>query len=180
MLDFNRNRTIMRPNETAVDRFVDAWGEMGRVWGIPRTTARIHALLLAAAEPLSLDEITARLGVSKGGASDRLKELRSWDVVRRVSVAGDRRDFHEASEDVWAAFLAMVRARKAGEFDPAATAVRAQVGRLSRDAGKAVRARLRQVRDILDLLDGLGERLIDAGPATRTILGFLSGGHRRS
>lgn len=163
----------------AVAELVDAWGEMGRIWGIPKTTARIHALLLGEGKPLSLDEITLRLGISKGGASARLKELRTWDVVRRVPMPGDRRDFHAANEDVWTAFLALVRARKTTEFDPAADAVRRNVGRLCRVADKPLRERLRQMGDILDVLDGLGDRLISAGPAIRVVLGFLSGPRRR-
>ena len=72
----------------------------------------------------------------------------------------------------------MVRARKTGEFDPAAAAVRREIGGLRRGASKPVKKRLGTMGDILDVLDGLGDRLIKAGPATRTVLSFLSGSRK--
>jgi HTH-type transcriptional regulator, glycine betaine synthesis regulator len=170
----------MLQNPTTVAQFVDAWGDLGKIWGIPRTTARIQALLLASDEPLSLDDISGRLGISKGGASDRLKQLREWEMVRRETVPGDRRDFHAAEDDVWKTFLAMVRIRKQGEFDPIAGAVRAGLTDLRRGAGKPLKARLDQMEDVLDVLDGLGDRLLAAGPAMRAVLGFIAGKRRRS
>lgn len=161
-----------------IERFVDAWGRMGVIWGIPRTTARIQALLLAADEPLSLDEIASRLSISKGGASGRLKDLREWGVVERGAVVGDRRDFYVASDDVWKSFLSMVRARKRLEFDPASEDVRGSLRELSALPGRGEDARLDQMVEILDTLDGLGERLLMAGPATRTLLRFLAGGKK--
>ena len=158
-----------------VDRFVDAWGDLGRTWGIPRTTARIQALLLASEEPRTLDDITERLGISKGGASGRLKELRDWGLANRVGVDGDRRDHYVAHDDVWRAFAAMVRTRKEREFDPTAKEVRKGLRSLRRGASGRLRERLTQAGEVLDLLDGLGERLLRAGPAMRAVLRFVAG-----
>lgn len=169
----------MNMNDTAtkahaeVDRFTEAWGDLGPVFGIPRTTARIQGLLLATDGPVSLDEIVVRLGVSKGGASTRLKDLRDWGVARRVKEAGDRRDYHEAADDVWGSFLAMARARKRSEFDPVADRIRDSIAGLRTGAGKKHAARLAKAGEVLDTLDGLGERLIESGPALRAVLRFL-------
>lgn len=157
----------------AVDRLTEAWGDLGPIFGIPRTTARIQGLLLATAGPVSLDEIVERLGVSKGGASMRLKELREWGVVRRVRESGDRRDFHEAADDVWGSFLALARARKRSEFDPVADRIRASIAELRDRAGKKHATRLGKAGEVLDTLDGLGERLIESGPTLRAVLRFL-------
>jgi DNA-binding transcriptional regulator GbsR (MarR family) len=160
---------------SAIDRFVDAWGEMGRIWGIPRTHARIHARLLATDDALSLDAIVAALSISKGGASMALRDLRSWGIVRRADRPGDRRDFHVAEGDVWSSFAAMVRARKGREFDPAAADVRNRIAELFPETSDSIRERLGQMVEILDTLDGLGERLLKAGPSTRAVLRFLAG-----
>lgn len=161
------------PAEDAVDRFVAAWGELGPIFGIPRTTARIQGLLLASEGPHSLDGIAERLGVSKGGASMRLKELREWGIARRVEAAGDRRDFHVAADDVWGSFLTMARARKRGEFDPVAERIRAAARELAGTAGGAHRRRLQRAGEVLDTLDGLGERLLASGSALRALLRLL-------
>ena len=51
------------------DRFVEAWGSLGVLWGINRSMARIHALLVLADDPVELDTITKRLNISRGNAS---------------------------------------------------------------------------------------------------------------
>ena len=66
-----------------IDRFVESWGEMGTVWGLNSSMARVHALLIVSEEPLSLDFISKRLKISRGNASMSLKELRAWGVVHR-------------------------------------------------------------------------------------------------
>jgi DNA-binding transcriptional regulator GbsR (MarR family) len=164
----------MTKNDRTSTELVEAWGDLGVLWGIPRTTARIQALLLASDGPLSLDEIATTLGVSKGGASTRLAELRRWGIARRVPREGDRRDYHAASDDVWGSFLTMVRARKREEFDPVAERIRAAISARSGGEGGRVADRLALAEEILDTLDGLGERFLGAGRGMRAVLRFLA------
>ena len=62
----------------AREDFVAQWGAMGSQWGINRTMAQIHALLMTAAEPQSTDEVMEVLEISRGNAHANLKELVSW------------------------------------------------------------------------------------------------------
>ena len=110
-----------------VQRFVEAWGAMGSLWGINRSVARVHALLMASDGPISLDEIAERLQISKGNASMSLRELRTFGVVRQVEVPGDRRDFYVTEPDVWTMFFRILKERKRREFDPAIDAIRTLV-----------------------------------------------------
>ena len=80
--------------------FVLHFGEMGSRWGINRTVGQIYALLFISARPLTADEITDRLGVSRSNVSMGLKELSSWRLVRLSHQPGDRHDFYSAPEDV--------------------------------------------------------------------------------
>ncbi|HEX9399435.1 MAG TPA: MarR family transcriptional regulator, partial [Anaeromyxobacter sp.] len=109
--------TTMAPD--TVKSFVEAWGAMGSLWGINRSVARVHALLMASEEPISLEEIAERLQISKGNASMSLRELRTFGVVRQVEAPGDRRDFYVTEPDVWTMFFRILRERKRREFDPA-------------------------------------------------------------
>ena len=43
--------------EEAKAEFVQSWGVLGSQWGINRTMAQIHALLLVAAQPLTTEDI---------------------------------------------------------------------------------------------------------------------------
>ena len=112
----------------AQDRFIGFWGEMGTRWGVQRSMAEVHALLFIAAEPLAAEDIMERLSISRGSVSTTLKQLVEWGLVQRVnpklSPAGrgaprtDRREFHQAEQDVWKLFYTILRARKRREFDP--------------------------------------------------------------
>ena len=70
-------------NDDAVDRFLETWSSMGSSWGISRSVARVHGLMIVTERPWSLDEISERLQISRGNVSMCLKELRSWGVIRK-------------------------------------------------------------------------------------------------
>ncbi len=167
------------PAET-VQQFVEAWGAMGSLWGINRSVARVHALLMASEAPVSLDEIADRLQISKGNASMSLRELRTFGVVRQVEVAGDRRDFYVTEPDVWTMFFRILRERKRREFDPAVEAIH----RLAEAPGAsgAVRGRLEQMAELLTTMDGVANRFLKDPDSSRSALAFVAGapfGRRR-
>ncbi len=101
------------------ERFVEQWGVMGTQWGINRTMAQIHALLMTTPEPMSTDEVMAELAISRGNGHTNLKELVSWGLVRIVTRKGDRKEYFEAELDVWEIFRRIVQERKRHEIDPA-------------------------------------------------------------
>src|SRR5512133_3443583 len=157
----------------AVQRFVEAWGAMGSLWGINRSVARVHALLMASEEPISLDEIAERLQISKGNASMSLRELRTFGVVRQVEAPGDRRDFYVTEPDVWTMFFRILRERKRREFDPALEAIRGLVERAG--AACEVKERLEQMADLLATADGVMARFLRDPQSSRAALAFMAG-----
>ncbi|MDZ4286362.1 MAG: transcriptional regulator [Prosthecobacter sp.] len=105
--------------ETARDEFIAQWGALGSNWGINRTMAQIHALLMTAPEPMYTDEIMERLQISRGNANTNLRELVAWGLIRSVLRKGERREYFEAEKDVWKMFVIISRERKRREMDPA-------------------------------------------------------------
>jgi len=156
-----------------VHQFVEAWGAMGALWGINRSVARVHALLMATEGALSLDEIAERLQISKGNASMSLRELRTFGVVRQVEVPGDRRDFYVTEPDVWTMFFRIIKERKRREFDPALEAIH---GLLAQPGAKGeVLGRLRQMADLLTTVESVANRFLKDPASSRAALGFVSG-----
>jgi DNA-binding transcriptional regulator GbsR (MarR family) len=156
-----------------VRQFVEAWGAMGALWGVNRSVARVHALLMATEGPLSLDEIAERLTISKGNASMSLRELRTFGVVRQVEVPGDRRDFYVTEPDVWTMFFRILKERKRREFDPALEAIHrllAQPG-----AKGQVLGRLRQMSELLTTVEGVVNRFLRDPASSRAALAFVAG-----
>jgi len=156
-----------------LNEFVESWGSMGVLWGINRSMARIHALLLATKEPLGLEEITDDLGISRGNASMCLKELRHWGVVRRVHLTGERRDFYIAEDDVWSMLFRIASERKKREFDPALRALRKVLESTGEDDA-LVRERLEELEEILRAINRLLQRFLASEKASRGMLKFLS------
>src|SRR6516165_10032541 len=115
------------PLPPAVERFVLHWGDMGGQWGVNRSISQIHALLYLSERPLTAEEIADTLGLARSNVSNSIKELLSWNLIRRGPVKGDRRDHFEAEADVWEMFTRISAGRKERELDPAIAALRACV-----------------------------------------------------
>jgi DNA-binding transcriptional regulator GbsR (MarR family) len=105
--------------ETAREEFVTQWGALGSHWGINRTMAQIHALLITAPEPMHTEEIMEKLHISRGNANTNLRELVGWGLVQIVLRKGERREYFQAEKDVWKMFIIISRERKRREIVPA-------------------------------------------------------------
>jgi len=159
----------------AIDRFIDLWGELGSSWGISTSVARVHALLIVSDRPWCLDEIAERLQISKSNVSMSLKELRGWKVVRRVHVAGDRREFYTSEADPWQMLLDIARERKRREFDPLLAGVRSTLEQAQHNPGGVDVERLRAMAQMLGSFDKLAERALGNGLQARAMMAVLLG-----
>lgn len=155
-----------------VQHFVEAWGAMGALWGINRSVARVHALLMATEGPISLDAIADKLQISKGNASMSLRELRTFGVVRQVEVPG-RRDFYVTEPDVWTMFFRIIKERKRREFDPALEAIHRLLDQPG--ARGEVLGRLQQMADLLTTVETVANRFLKDPSSSRAALSFVSG-----
>jgi DNA-binding transcriptional regulator GbsR (MarR family) len=102
----------------AKEAFIAEWGAVGSSWGINRSMAQIHALLMVSAEPLSTDDIMRELHASRGNVHANVKELLDWGLIRSVLKKGDRKEYFEAEKDVWKMFCTISRQRKRREIEP--------------------------------------------------------------
>ena len=107
----------MKLNE-ARQQFISSWGAFGTQWGINRTMAQIHALLLISSQPLTQDEIMEQLTISRGNVNMNIRELISWNLVDRVIVPGERKEHFTAEKDMWKVATLIIRERKKRELDP--------------------------------------------------------------
>lgn len=146
----------------AREEFVSQWGALGTQWGINRTMAQIHALLMIAPAPMSTDEVMDELAISRGNAHSNLKELVAWGLVRLVVRKGERRDFFEAEKDVWQIFTIVARERKRREIEPA-LAVLNRCSADSRDIdtpeGRAFHEQMRQLEDFVGFASKMADRV---------------------
>ena len=140
---------IEKPN--AIAQFILYWGDMGSQWGVNRSVAQIHALLFLATSPMNAEQISDALGIARSNVSNSLKELVNWKLIRRVPIAGDRREHYEAEVDVWEMAMRIAQGRKEREIDPAAAALKECI--VKAEVDPAVRPEvLQRMQDMQDFL----------------------------
>ena len=103
----------------AKNKFVQTWGALGSQWGINKTMAQIHALLMVSHEPVSMEDIMEELQISRGNASMNLRALMDWGIVYKEYKAGERREFFTAEKDLDELAVKISRERSKREIKPA-------------------------------------------------------------
>lgn len=102
----------------AKQQFISSWGAFGTHWGINRTMAQIHALLLISPDPLTQDDIMEELNISRGNTNMNIRELIDWGLVERVLLPGERKEYFSAEKDIWKVVRQIVKERKKRELEP--------------------------------------------------------------
>lgn len=102
----------------AKQKFIEAWGKLGSEWGINRTMAQVHALLLISPEALTTEEIMEELSISRGNANMTLRDLIGWGLVEKQHKAGERKEYFYAEKDTWNIARQVAKERKKRELDP--------------------------------------------------------------
>lgn len=86
-------------------RFVEDIARLLTPWGVPPAAARLYGYLLLCSRPVSLDQITEDLGISKSSASVAARLLESYTLARRHSEPGTKRALYAVADD----YEAMIR-----------------------------------------------------------------------
>lgn len=102
----------------AKKQFISSWGAFGTHWGINKTMAQIHALLMISPDPITQDDIMDELSISRGNVNMNIRDLINWGLVDRVIIPGERKEFFTAEKDIWKVATQIIKERKKRELDP--------------------------------------------------------------
>jgi DNA-binding transcriptional regulator GbsR (MarR family) len=102
----------------AKQKFIEAWGKLGSEWGVNRTMAQVHALLLLSPYALTTEDIMESLSISRGNANMTLRELMSWGLVEKQLKAGERKEYFFADKNTWNIARQVAKERRKRELDP--------------------------------------------------------------
>ncbi|MES1220912.1 MAG: MarR family transcriptional regulator [Bacteroidota bacterium] len=102
----------------ARQQFISSWGAFGTHWGINRTMAQIHALLLISPDAMTQDDIMEELNISRGNVNMNTRELINWGLIERVILPGERKEYFTAEKDIWKVVRQIVKERKKRELEP--------------------------------------------------------------
>lgn len=151
--------------EAARDDFIAGWGAIGSSWGVSRTMAQIHALLMTSDKAMTTDMVMESLSISRGNANTNLRELVHWGLLRPVLMKGERKEYFEAEKDPWRIFRLIVRERKRREIDPAVevlkTCVR-KVESVDSPEAKAIHRQACELRNFLSDASGIMNRVSES------------------
>lgn len=85
------------------DSMLDGLGQLADYFGFSKVMGQLYGTLMMNGGPLSLDELMARLDISKASVSMNMRSLELLGMVRQVWVRGrgGRRKYYEAETDFW-------------------------------------------------------------------------------
>lgn len=142
--------------------FIAHWGVLGSSWGINRTMAQIHALLIISTKPMTYEGIMDELKISRGNANSNLRELISWGLIKKTIYPGDRKEYFEAYKDVWKMFTTVARERKRREIEPALEVLAKFSGKPDQNLSEEEKAFTNQIialRDLMTKADSILEKI---------------------
>lgn len=148
----------------AKEELIQAWGNLGYSWGINKTMAQIHALLMISTKPLSTEEIMEGLSISRGNANMNIRALLDWGIVSRILIPGERKEYFKSEKDIWALARQVARERRKRELEPIIKVLR-EVNEVQNDGSEETKEFKRVVKDLKNFAeksDSLLETFIKA------------------
>jgi predicted transcriptional regulator len=128
-----------KPPSRGEQRFMEDVARLLVPWGVPPVAARLYGYLLLRPHPVSLDQITEDLGISKSSASVAARLLESYTLARRHREPGTKRALYAVADD----YEVMIRQQNR-LLDALAEQLNAGVRIVT---SKGVRARLEEMAD---------------------------------
>ena len=159
-------------------KFIKTWGNLGSSWGINRTMAQVHALLLIAPDPLSAEEVMEELHISRGNVNMNIRSLINWGLVHKDNVSGERKEYFIAEKDMWKVATLIMKERRKRELEPALRVLENVIKVEGDKRDKNIKAFIETIGNIKSLVekaDGTLEKLIKADESflTSTLLKLL-------
>ncbi|HRK28302.1 MAG TPA: ArsR family transcriptional regulator [Chitinophagales bacterium] len=142
-------------------KFIQAWGMLGTKWGINRTMAQVHALLLITPQSLCADDIMEALNISRGNANMNLRALIDWGLIQKEHKMGERKEYFFAEKDIWKAARQIIIERKRRELEPIKT-ILAELSNVEDDTEEAIafKEAITELTDFTETADKALDRVI--------------------
>ncbi|SKC75814.1 GbsR/MarR family transcriptional regulator [Ohtaekwangia koreensis] len=146
----------------AKEELIQAWGNLGYSWGLNKTMAQIHALLMVSPRSLSTEEIMQELSISRGNANMNIRALLDWGIISRILIPGERKEYFKSEKDIWALARQVAKERRKRELEPILKVLR-EVNDVQSDGSEEAKELKRVVKDLKNFAeksDGLLETFI--------------------
>jgi DNA-binding transcriptional regulator GbsR (MarR family) len=139
-------------------KFVNTWGILGSNWGINKTMAQLHALLMISESALSTEDMMESLSISRGNANMNIRALVEWGLVDKELIAGDRKDYYSAKKDIWVVARQIAKQRRKRELDPVINALQSLKNDKEVDKNSELGKRITDIEDFALKVDRMLEK----------------------
>lgn len=156
--------------EIARNRIVESIAQNIHLYGLPTSAGRQYGVMFFQDRPLTLDDMSAELGMSKTSMSTSVRSLSEAKLVERVWERGVRKDLYQAKEDWYQNFIDMFSIRWRRSVTTHSSAIRRSISEIEQLISEDIISeellaeansdleKLIYIRDYYEWLD----RLIDA------------------
>jgi DNA-binding transcriptional regulator GbsR (MarR family) len=105
--------------EDVNSRIIEGLGQLASYFGFSKVMGQLFGVLMLSPEPLSLDHLMERLGLSKASVSTHMRTLEHMGIVREVWMKDDRRKYYRAESDFWHILTNILRSRELRDVNQA-------------------------------------------------------------
>ena len=156
--------------EKARERIIETIAQNIHLYGLTPSAGRQYGTMFFHNEPLTLDDMTEKLGMSKTSMSTSVRALSDLKLVERAWKRGVRKDLYQVTEDWYQSFIDLFSIKWRRSISLHTVAVRRSLAELEelvndpeisddlKMEAKADIEKLRYMRDYYEWLD----RLVDA------------------
>jgi DNA-binding transcriptional regulator GbsR (MarR family) len=151
------NQTLQTVNTSVLEGL----GQLASYFGFSKVIGQLFGALLLSPQPLSLDDLMSRLGISKASVSTNMRILEHMGIVREAWVKDDRRKYYRAESDFWRILTNVLSSRELRDVNQALHVLEENTGHLhqalpdmnekERDLAEFYIDRIDQLRDFFRL-----------------------------
>lgn len=129
-------------------------------FGLNPLMGRIVALLIISKDPQSLDDITEKLEMSKGPISQICRRLKERNLIEKVWIPGDRKDYYKATEDIFGQAFENQKTKMFRNVEIAERYAEAAKS-INTEEGKFAYVRMKEMQAFYELMDRYNEKFLE-------------------
>lgn len=118
------------------DSTVAGLGRLANFFGFNDVMGRLYGTLLLNPGPLSLDDLSESLQISKGSVSMNMRSIERWGMAKEVWVRGERKKYYQAESDMWKVIRSVLSGREMREVQLALQVLGDSVTKLRKAEGE--------------------------------------------
>lgn len=109
---------------------LEGLGQLASYFGFNKVMGQLFGALLLSPTPLSLDDLMARLSISKASVSMNMRALEQLGIVREAWVKDDRRKYYRAEHDFWRIVTNVLSSRELRDVNQALSVLEEHIDHL--------------------------------------------------